>query len=325
MTVVVTGASGHIGGNLVRELLARGVRLRALVHEDRRAVDGLDLDVARGDVLDLDSLRRAFGRAELVYHLAARISIVDDDAAETWAVNVRGTENVVAACRDAGVKRLVHFSSIHALAPEPADRPVDETRPLAEGRHVPHYDRSKAAAERAVLAGVRAGLDAVIVNPTAVVGPHDYRSSPMGQVFLDLYRGALPAIVEGGFDWVDVRDAVAGAIAAAERGGRGERYLLSGHRASMRELAALVEDVTGSRPPRVVVPMWLARAGAPVATAVANLAGRRPRFTRASLHALRNHREVRHDKASRELGYQPRPLRETIEATFAWFRGAGVL
>jgi len=176
-----------------------------------------------------------------------------------------------------------------------------------------------------VLAGLDRGLDAVIVNPTAILGPNDFGPSAMGRVLLDLYHRRLPALVGGGFDWVDVRDVVSGAMAAAAKAPRGERYLLSGEHRSVRDLAALVGDITGVRPPRLVSPMWLARVGAPFATTFARVAGRQPLFTSHSLHALRNHQLVSHDKATRELGYRPRPLVETLTAAYDWFRQAGAL
>src|SRR5207237_8277691 len=170
--------------------------------------------------------------------------------------------------------RLCHFSSIHALSPEPRNGTVDEARPLAEKSWLPD-DRSKAGGEREIKKGVERGLDAVTVNPTAVLGPHDYRPSPLGSVLLDLYRRKLPGLVDGGFDWVDVRDVVAGALAAAEKGRTGERYLLGGARRTVLELAREVEKVTGARPPRFVSPMWLARASAAFGTGLARLCGAR--------------------------------------------------
>jgi dihydroflavonol-4-reductase len=322
---VITGASGHIGANLVRALVARGIRPRVLVHHDRRALEGLDVEIIADDVLDPASLAAAFGATDVVYHLAARISIVEHDEPQTRAVNVDGTRNVVEACLHAKVRRLVHFSSIHALSTQPVDAPVDETRPLTEHEPVPHYDRSKADGEREVLAGVARGLDAVILNPTAVIGPHDYGPSYMGEVLLDLFHRRLPGLVVGGFDWVDARDVVAGALAAAERGRCGERYLLSGHRATMHELAQLVEELTGRRAPRMVAPMWLARTSVPFAAAFARLARKGPRLTSASLHALRNHKHVVSARAASELGHAPRPLRESVADTLAWFRSAGQL
>jgi dihydroflavonol-4-reductase len=324
MKVAVTGATGHIGANLVRTLLARGDEVRALVHDDDRALQGVAVEKLRADVRDLAALKRAFDGVDLVFHLAARISIAPGDAAEVHAVNVEGTRNVVEACLAQKVKRLVHFSSIHALSPEPRDQTVDETRALAEGSWLP-YDRSKAAGELEVKKGVERGLDAVTVNPTAVLGPNDFRPSPMGTVLLDLYRRNLPGLIDGGFDWVDVRDVVAGALAAAEKGRKGERYLLSGARRSLSDLARTVEEVTGVKRPWLVSPMWLARASAPFATGWARLTKKPPRLTAESLHALRNHQLVSHDKAARELGYQPRPLEDTVTATFAWFKEANVV
>lgn len=324
MKVVVTGAAGHIGGNLVRALLARGVKPRVVVRSDRRALEGLDVEVVDGDVRDPASLERAFAGAERVFHLAAHISISPGEEELVQAINVRGVKNVVEACLSQRVKRLIHFSSIHALTSDPVDTPVDEARPLADDSPLT-YDRSKAGGERAIQAGIARGLDAVVVNPTGVIGPHDYRPSRMGEVFLALYHRKMPGLVAGGFNWVDVRDVVDGALAAAERGRAGERYLLSGHRLTIRELAGLVEEVTGRRAPKIVSPMWLARASAPVATWIAIKSGKRPLFTSASLAALRNHKLVSHDKASRELGYQPRPARDTISDTFAWFKEAHAL
>lgn len=330
MLVAVTGATGHVGANLVRELLARGERVRVLVHDAERdgggrCLDGLDVERVRGAVTDPEPVRALVEGAERVFHLAAKISLDPADRPLMEKTNIGGPRNVVDACRRAGVRRLVHFSSIHALSSEPAHAPIDEDRPLASGAHLLPYDASKSAGERIVRDAVEGGLDAVIVNPTAIVGPFDYRPSHMGEVLLDLYHRRLPGLVDGGFNWVDVRDVVEGALLAAERAPRGARYLLSGHRRSVLEIGQLVEEVTGRRRPRLVSPMWLARAAAPGAVALARLVGRRPLFTPASLLALRNHRDVRCARAGRDLGYAPRPIETTLRDTFAWFRAEGML
>ena len=325
MTItVVTGAAGHVGGVLVRALQARGRAVRALVHHDRRALERLVLETVAGDVRDPASLRRAFAGADVVYHAAAHISLRMNDGQRLHAVNVLGTRNVVEACLHAGVRRLIHFSSIHALQQEPLDVPVDESRPRVDERHAIPYDRSKAAAEREVERGLARGLDAVILNPTAIVGPHDYRPSHFGAVLLALSRGRLPALVTGGFDWVDVRDVVAGAIRAEERAAAGARYLLSGHWASAREVAALVERAAGTPAPRLVFPLALAHLGAPFATAWANLAGRRPLYTTVSLRTLRSNQVIDHRRATEELDYHPRPLQKTIADTVQWLKESGL-
>jgi dihydroflavonol-4-reductase len=320
LKVVVTGAAGHLGGNLVRTLLADGHEVRAVVRQDRRALEGLPVEIVTGDVLDPASLQAAFAGAEVVYHLAALISVTGSQGGRVAAVNVGGAANVAAACLAAGVHRLVHVSSIHAYCQEPRDQALDETRAAADTRPALAYDASKAAGERAVLAAVERGLDAVIVNPTAVIGPNDFKPSRMGQVVLDLMHRRMLALVVGAFDWVDARDVCEGAVAAAEHGRTGQRYLLSGHHLDLRELAVLVACAAGVKPPRLVVPQALARPVAPLAEAWSRLVGARPRFTPESLRVLRTcNPRISHDKASAEFGYRPRPLDATVRDTVAWF------
>ncbi len=326
MTVVVTGAAGHLGGNLVRELRARGRRVRALDYtHDWRALDGLEVERVQADVRDLEALRRGLAGADVVYHTAAIISLQMDEWPLLESVNVVGVRNVVQACLDCGVRRLVHFSSIHALKQEPFGLPVDESSPLVGGSGHPPYDRSKAAGEREVLRGIERGLDAVIINPTGMIGPHDYRPSYFGTVLLALGLGRMPALVDSGFDWVDVRDVVEGAMRAEERAPAGARYLLSGHWVGMPDLAALVKEITGARIPWFVSPLWLAQLSAGVASAFSRRGKGSALFTPASIRALRSNRRISHERASRDLGYQPRPFRRTLADLFGWFAQAGML
>jgi dihydroflavonol-4-reductase len=323
--VTVTGASGHVGANLVRSLLDRGRRVRVIVHRDRRGFEGLEVEQVRAELLDPASLGEALSGSTVVYHLAAHISISRRDSGHGTRVNVEGTRNVIAASRAAGVGRFVHFSTIHAFSSEPRNEAIDESRPLALGGRASAYDRSKAEAERLVLQAVEQGLDAVIINPTAVLGPYDFKPSYMGRTLLALYHGGMKVLVNGGFDWVDVRDVVEGALAAEELGKRGERFLLSGSWLSIRDLARLVDRVTGRRTLRMVAPLWAARLGVPLVGLSARLKGTEPLYTGESLNALRNHRLVSHEKAARVLGYRPRPLNETIADTFRWFEEHGYL
>jgi len=323
--IVVTGASGHAGANLVRALLAQGRPIRTLVHLDRKSVEGLDVEVIQGNICDLESLVKAFKNAEVVYHLAAHISISKDEWPLLEAVNITGTRNVVEACLRCGVRRLVHFSTIHTMAQESTGIPVGESNSLVESRRYPPYDRSKAAAEREVRKGIEKGLDAIIISPTGMIGPHDYRPSHFGEALLRMANGRLPALVAGGFDWVDARDVVQGAMRAEELAPAGAKYILSGHWVSLRDVAALVEPITGVPAPGFVCPMWLAQIGAPFITAFDRLAGKRPLYTSVSLQALRDNREISHQKATEELGYHPRPFRETVIDTLRWFEESGLI
>jgi len=317
--VVVTGPAGLVGANLIRTLLARGQPVRALVHHDKRALEGLDLEIVTGDVEDPDSLRRAFAGADLIYHTAAHISILMSDWERLAAVNAIGTRNVVDACLQCGVRRLVHFSSVDALEHDPSGKPLDESRPLVSSRRYPPYARSKAVAERQVRQGLARGLDAVILYPSAIIGPYDYRLGFPNAGMLAICRGKLWALIDGGFDWVDVRDVVEGAIQAAARAPAGGRYILSGHWASLRDLAVLAREVNGVKVPRLILPMWLARLSAPVVAVGSLLVGKRPLYTSAALQPLRDKQHSSHGLATRDLDYHPRPLKETIADTWRWF------
>lgn len=328
MTVAVTGAAGHVGNNLVRALLARGRTVRVILHEQTaptRSLEGLQVERIHADVRDVDALRSAFSGASVVFHLAAQISIARGTDHLVEAVNVHGTANALRAARECGVRRFVHMSSVHALSALPADEPIDETRPLVQDRTALPYDRSKAAGEREVLAAVQQGLDAVIVSPASVIGPHDYGPSLMGAALLALYRNPVPAAVAGGYNWVDVRDVVLGTLAAEERGRTGERYLLSGHVCTLREVMGYLAEQSGRRKPVVTLPRALLWLGLPFVSLVARLTGARPLYTQNALAILASNFDFRSDKAQRELGFRPRPLHETIVDTVAFYREVGFL
>ena len=324
MITAVTGATGHVGANLVRALLDDGRRVRAINRTRGPALDSLDVEFLAVDVLDAHALRRAFEGADVVYHLAALISVAGDPDGRVRATNVDGVRNVANAALDAGVRRVVHCSSIHAFDLD-REGVVTEDSPRAEGAHLPPYDRSKADGEVELQRVVQRGLDAVITNLTGVLGPYDFGPSRMGAVLLALARRRLPALVEGGFDWVDVRDACTGMIAAEAKGRAGENYLIAGHRASVVQVAALAEAATGVGAPRLVAPMWLAQATAPAGLWWSRLRRSEPLFPPESLHALRKDPVVSTAKAARELGYEPRPLRDTVADSYAWFRSQGLL
>jgi dihydroflavonol-4-reductase len=295
----------------------------ALVHHGSEALVGLEVERVDGDVLRPETLLYAFDGADVVMHLAARISIEGDPDGQVQAVNVVGSRHVVTACLRAGVGRLVHFSSFHAFEQAPFDETLTEDRPKV-GRSGFAYDRSKARGEEEVLAGVDRGLSAVILNPTAIIGPNDFGPSLMGQVLLDLYHRRLPTLVPGGSEWVDARDVVDAALASIEVGRPGTNYLLSGGWTPVRTLASLAETATGVRAPRFTTPIWLARTGVPFAKLYSRMMGQRPLYTHESLDRLvRSSRRVDCARARRELGFSPRPLEKTVEDTYAWFRSAG--
>jgi len=325
LLAVITGASGHLGANLVRALLERQWQVRAMVRHDTRALEGLNIELTPGDVLDEASLKRAFAGADVVYHLAGRISVVTWDRREVEAVNITGVRNVIESCMATRVRRLVHTSSFHAHRQEPLDEPLDEFRPLLGPGRYPPYDHSKAEGERLVRAAIAEGLDAVIINPSGMIGPYDFKPSHFGATILSLATGKLPALVDAGLSWVDTRDVADGMIRACEKAGAGAKYILSGQWVKLEDIARQVARLTGVRPPRLVLPMWVARTGAPLATLLDRTRGRRPLFTSISMRELESNPNISHARARRELEYQPRPLEQTIADTLDWFRATGFL
>jgi dihydroflavonol-4-reductase len=311
MQVAVTGASGHVGSALVRALLSEGHTVTALYQSDTRAIEGLPVKRARVRVEDRAAVSRALEDAEVVFHAAARISLSSREDPEAARTNVEGTANVVGACREHRVRRLVHFSTIHAL---------DSRGELLEEGKGFAYERSKVLAERLVLDGVEAGLDAVVVSPCAVIGPYDFKPSYMAQVLQLQRRGLLLATVPGGQSWVDVRDVALAAIAASSRGVKGKRYVVSGTWMTMRDLAIQTSRLGDLPPPRFVIPKRLASAVAPAAESIATRLGLPALLTRPSMDALEDEPRPVGGAAERDLGHRPRPIRETLTDTLAWLR-----
>lgn len=325
MNIAVTGSTGFVGSNLVRHLVAAGHRVRAVVHGDDAVLDGLDVERVPGDVRDPASLRVAFRGQEVVMHLAAFISVIASDADQMHAVNVVGVGNSARAALEEGVGRFVHVSSVHAFDTWRLGDALSEDHPKAERAGLPSYDRSKAAGEAALQAVVVEGLDAVILNPVGVLGPGDHGPSLAGGALMEMVRGRVPVLPDGGFCWVDVRDVVAAAAQAITRGGTGENHLLSAGRLSSKELHRLGAAAVGGRSWAIRAPIRLLR---PVSRASPLLAPLYPQmhgFTPDSLHALDARLMVDVRKSREVLGFNPRPLAHTVRDAVAWWREAGAL
>jgi len=317
--ILVTGAAGHIGNVLVRELLSEGKHVRALIlpGEDASSLEGLEIEFVEGNVLDPLSLAQAMKGIDTVFHLAGVISIMPGQNDWMWNVNVVGTKNILRASKKAGVARLVYTSSIHALSRDWKGK-IDERVPFDPDNPVGGYDRTKAAASMAVLDAVKDGLDAVIVCPTGVIGPHDYRGSEMGELLTGWLRRKLHFLVTGAYDFVDVRDVARGHILACEHGQIGEVYILSGRQIKVLELKKLVQDALGRRIVAVTIPMWVAKIGSKITPLYYRLTKKTPKFTDYSLKTLQSNSNISCEKAKRELGYTPRNLTATIKDTILW-------
>ncbi|SDN36078.1 dihydroflavonol-4-reductase [Actinomyces ruminicola] len=307
--VLVTGGGGYLGANLLPRLVAAGWMVRAMEPyppgPDANPQAGVEW--VTGSVLDEAALSEAMAGCDAVVHLAARISLRRRDPV-AWRLNTRGPALVAAEARRRGI-RMVHCSSVHALDCSTGGT-LTEDAPLA-GADRPLYDRSKAVGQRAVLAEVARGLDAVVCLPTGIIGPVDRAGSRVNRLILAAARGARPPVVSGGFDWVDVRDVAVGIAVALDWGRAGRSYLLSGTRAQIATLMSLGAILAGRRPLRVVVPLEWVRPLAPLG----ELMGSRPGtdiFTPAALGALAEYPTVSSARARAELGFLPRPLAMTV-------------
>ncbi len=323
--IAVTGATGHVGNVLVRELVARGARVRALIPpgEDTGPLDGVRAEPATADVRDFDSLMKAISGADLVFHLGGIVTISTGLRRTLWEVNVEGAKNVAAACMQLGVRRLVYTSSVHAIVEPPHGECISEDTPVDPENVLGDYAASKAAATLALRAQAARGLDLVVCYPSGIIGPYDYKPSEMGQLVLEVAHGTLWAYVDGGYNFVDVRDVAGGLLAAAQHGRSGEGYILSGHVVPVHEFLSLTAEMTGVKPPRVRIPPGLARSVGYISPYYYRVVRQKPLFTSYSMDVLRSNCVMPPLKAQHELGFQPRPLRRTIEDTVRWFRRAG--
>jgi dihydroflavonol-4-reductase len=319
--ILITGATGHIGNVLTRELVSRGQKVRALFlpGEDPAPLEGIDVERFEADILDPDSLASAIRDVTTVFHLAGLVSIMPGMADSLYRVNVIGTQNVARACLQAGVRRLVYTSSIHAIASPPEGTTIDESLPFDPEQTWGDYDKTKAMASLEVRKAIADGLDAVIVCPTGVIGPYDYRGSEMGTFLLSCAQPKPKLYIDGAYDFVDVRDVARGHILACERGKTGESYILGGARIGVKQIIATVEEITGRVGPHLRVPIWLARLAGAVAPFYYRLAKAKPRFTPYSIHTVTSNSKISNAKARRELGYTSRPLKDSIADTLRWF------
>ncbi len=270
-------------------------------------------------MLHPETLDQACRGVDTVYHLAGLISIMPGWNSMVQRVNIEGTRNVVAACRKANVRRLVYTSSIHALGRPEHGVIIDENTPYDPEHAISAYDYSKASASLEVLKACQEGLNAVLACPTGVIGPWDFRLSELGTIIRGAVKGQPQLYVKGAYDFVDVRDVAEGIRLAAEKGQTGHSYILSGERLDVQHLISTLWELTGKRFKHLRIPTALAKFAAKFTPLYYRLASVRPRFTPYSLATLESNSNISHAKASRELGYQPRPLLETLRDTVAWF------
>ncbi|GIL38759.1 hopanoid-associated sugar epimerase [Roseiterribacter gracilis] len=324
--ILVTGATGFVGAAVARALLAQGhaVRTMARANSDRRNLAGLNVEIVTGDLTDHASFRPALDGCDGLFHVAADYRLWIPDPDRMHAINVDGTRALMLAALDAGVRRIVHTSSVATLGFTGDGTPADEETPNSLDKIVGEYKRSKFLGEAAVRDLVKTrGLPAVIVNPSTPIGPRDVKPTPTGRVIVDAANGKIPVYVETGLNLVHVDDVAAGHLAAFERGRIGERYILGGEDWSLQRVLQEIAHLTGRRGPLGKLPRAPLLPIAMVLEAIARVSGGEPRFTQDEIRMSAKKMYFSSAKAKRELAYAPRPAVDAIVDALAWFKANG--
>jgi dihydroflavonol-4-reductase len=315
--VLVTGASGFLGWHVSRALAKRGYQVRALVRPGSHVTD-LDVDIALGDLRDPTSLERALKGCSLLFHVAADYRLWARQPADLYRSNVDGTRNLLSVARRVGLERVVYTSTVGCVG-IPHDGLGDENTPVSIRDMAGDYKRSKFLAEQVALEFARVGLPIIIVNPTAPVGDHDVKPTPTGQIVADFLDGRLPAFIDTGLNIVDAEDVAEGHLLALESGKPGERYILGSENLTLAAILQLLARITGRKAPGVRLPYVVAYCAGICSTAWAEVTGDPPRVPIDGVRMARKKMWVSHDKARRELGFQPGPAESALRQAVNWF------
>ena len=327
MKVLVTGATGFVGSQLTAELVRRGHQVRVLRRASSRTLmlaDLPDLEHILGDILELDAVAQAVRGCDLVFHVAALSSYWRAQRDHVYRVNVDGTRVVMDACLRAGVPRVVHTSSVAAIGVRRDGLPADENTSFDAFSARWVYADSKHRAEQVVYRAIDRGLNAVIVNPAAVIGPGDHNLISSSMV-LEFAKRPIPAVPSGGVCLVDIDAVVQGHLAAAERGRTGERYILGGENLTNLEAAATICALTGQPPPRLIIPGWLLGPAALAVDMFNRVTPRPPVVSGEQLRLVANNIYYDSSKAVRELGLPLLPFRGAAERAYRWYLEHGYL
>ncbi len=326
MKAFITGATGFIGGNLARLLIADGHQVRALIRpdSDRRNLNGLPLEIVTGSLDHPQLLAEQIAGCEVVFHVAALYSLWEKDCAAIYRANVVGTENMLSAAQQAQVKRFVHTSSVAAIGVPPAGTAANETNTTTVEALVSDYKKSKFLAEQAAFKAAQNGLDVVVVNPSTPIGPYDVKPTPTGEIVLRFLQDRMPAYVHTGLNLIDVEDVARGHILAWQKGHMGERYILGNRNLTLAEMLRLLAGITGKPAPKFAVPHLLPLAVAFVDEKIlARYLGKTPQVSYASVQMSQHAMYYDSAKAVRELGLPQSSIESALAKAVRWFQSNG--
>ena len=320
MKVLVTGASGHLGNILCRMLVEQGhhVVAAALDATTSKSLAGLDIAKFDADIRDRRKMDELLQNQEIVFHLASIVRITKDHDKIMQSINIDGTKIVAEAALKANVKKFIHVSSIHALSAQPKNEMINEQRELALFKWNFDYDRSKALAEIALLDVVKHGLNAIIINPTGFIGPHDYEPSIMGSSMMKFFQSRMLFFIRGGFNFVDVRDVAKTLINSMSRGDIGERFIVGGEWITSRQIAEKIIATRGFKGILCKMPIFLVLFSFSLQWICSKLFGTKILYSNQSIAHLDAHRYIDDSKARRILQHESRSLTETFHDFYRW-------
>ena len=324
MKCIVTGATGHIGNVLVRQLVKQGYEVTAFVlkGENIEFLKELPISFTYGDVRDIQSLKNAFQGNEIVFHLAGLIEIGNGNKKKMHEINVEGTKNVLQACKEEKVRRLVYTSSVHAIPELPKGQVMKEITTFSKDLVKGTYAKTKAEATKYLLEHAD-GIELIVTHPSGVIGPYEYIPSNLGQLIIDCAEKKIGAYLNGGYNFVDVRDVADGLVKAAEKGRDKECYILAGHYVSVKDLMKDIEEITGVKAPGFKIARWFAYATGFLSELYYKMVKQKPLFTSYAVYTLGTNSEFSSEKAKKELGYHTREIQETLQDTIRWFKENG--
>lgn len=323
---LVTGAAGHLGYTIVMQLVNDGHKVRALVLPQDALGSRLprEVEIVRGNVLDKRSLDIFFtvppGVDTYLIHSAGIVTTSLKYRQIVYDVNVQGTKNILEAAMKHEVKKMVYVSSVHAIPELPKGQVISEVAYFDKSLVYGMYSKTKAEATQAVLEAAAKGLNVTVVHPSGICGPHSHACNYATQLVIDCWKGLLPMGVEGGYDFVDVRDVASGTISSCHRGEKGECYILANRYITVKEIFSTFQEITGKKLPRLMAPMWLAKASLPLCSLYYKIKKRLPMFSSYSLYTLNTNAYFSSDKARLKLGYVTRPFPETLADTIEWLK-----
>ena len=326
-TALITGGSGHVGANLVRELTARDYKVRCIDFDgDHRAFDGYNVELFKGSVTDIESLDKAFAGVDVVFHTAAIISLERKNKNLIRSVNVDGTKNVCEMALKQNVQKLIHFSSVDAFIREPLDAPLLEDRPLVVDPNTVPYDLSKADAQRIVLDFCNKGLDASIIHPSGIFGPNDFKPSLFGQEFIKIANSKRPFSINVGYDYVDVRDLSKTAVNCVSKGVSGQNYIVGGNYMDFVYMADVMSQELGRKLIRGTLPFASIYLSLPMYYVLSLITNTPRAISLDSIHTIKvQNKNIPSQLSKDQLGHSPRPIEETITDTLKFFKDVGAI